>query len=158
MSVTRIAHIAKMTSVAEMERHLLALLPGLRADGLDARLLILVEPDKPLDAYCDQMIALGVPTQQFIIRHDLDPALVRRLARTLRAVDFDAVHTHLIHADLHGVTAAKLAGIRHIFSSAHNDDSFRRRWPIRLMQAMLWQQVEGGIAISEALRQFLIQV
>ncbi|HLY25567.1 MAG TPA: glycosyltransferase [Aggregatilineales bacterium] len=155
---TRIAHIAKMTSVAGMERHLLFLLPGLHGQGLDVHLFVLVEPNKPLAAYCSQMSFLGVPVEQIPIRRDLDPGLIGRLARKLRDGGFDAVHTHLIHADLHGVAAAKLAGVRHIYSSAHNDDSFRRRWPIRLMQAELWRQVQGGIAISEALRHFLIEV
>ncbi len=161
MSITKIAHIAKMTGISGMERHLLALLPGLHTKGLDARLLILVEPGKPskaIDAYCAQMADQGVPAEQIIIHSDLDPALIRRLTRKLHDGGFDAVHTHLIHADLHGIAAAKLAGIRHVFSSAHNDDSFRRRWPVRLVQAVLWRQVEGGIAISESLRRFLIDI
>ncbi len=156
--IKKIIHIAKMTSVAGMERHLLTLLPGLRACGLDASLIILVEPDKPLDAYAAQMRALDVPTEQIVMKWDFDPGIVRQLVRKFRESSCDAVHTHLIHADLHGVIAAKLARVKHIFFTSHNDDSFRHRWPIRLMQGWLWRQVEAGITISEALRKFVIEV
>src|SRR5262249_33936085 len=146
----------KIIRVAGMERYLLALLPGLRACGLDARLTILVEPGKPMDAYITEMHSLGVPAEQMIIARDLDFKLIGRLAEKLQ--EFDAVHTHLIHADVHGILAAKRAGLHRVFSTAHNDDPFRRYLPIRLVQGWLWRQVQGGIAISEALRQFLIKV
>jgi glycosyltransferase involved in cell wall biosynthesis len=147
-----------MTSVAGMERHLLTLLPGLRACGLDVSLIILVEADKSLDAYPAQMSDLGVPTEQLVMQRDLDLGIIWRLARKFRESGCDAIHTHLIHADLHGIIAAKLAGVKHIYFTGHNDDSFRHRLPIRLLQSFLWRQVEAGITISEALRQFVINV
>src|SRR5258708_12593895 len=154
----KIVHVAKMTSVDGMERHLLTLLPALKARGLNVHLWILVEADKPLDAYAEEMRGLGVPAEQIIIKRDFDPVLIWKLIRKIRRGAFDAVHTHLIHADLHAVLAARLARVRHIFFSAHNNDSFRRRLPVRLVQAWLWRKVESGIAISEALRQFVISV
>src|SRR5258708_25564304 len=154
----KIVHVAKMTSVDGMERHLLTLLPALKARGLNVHLWILVEADKPLDAYAEEMRGLGVPAEQIIIKRDFDPVLIWKLIRKIRRGAFDAVHTHLIHADLHGVVAARLARVRHIFFSAHNDDSFRQRLPVRLAQGWLWRQVDAGIAISEALRQLVSAV
>jgi glycosyltransferase involved in cell wall biosynthesis len=154
----KVVHVAKMTSVAGMERHLLTLLPGLRARGLDARLIVLVEPGKPMDGYVVQMEKSGVPAETMIIRRDFDPGLVGRLARKLREYACDAIHTHLIHADIHGVLAAKRAAIHNVFCTGHNDDRFRRRFPLRLAMAWFWRQVRAGIAISDALRQFMIKV
>jgi glycosyltransferase involved in cell wall biosynthesis len=156
-NLSKIVHIAKMTNVSGMERHLLTLLPGLRQRGLDVSLIVLVEPDKPMESYIAQMEQLGVPTESLVIRADLDPGLIRRLANLLRAGGFDAVHTHLIHADLHGMIAVRLAGIRRRYFTSHNDDRFRHRWPIRLLQGWLWRQVDAGIAISSALRDFVIK-
>ena len=65
-----------MTGVSGMEGHLLGLLPGLQRCGLDVRLIILVEPGKPLDAYAAQMRSMGVPTEQIVIRRDLDFGLI----------------------------------------------------------------------------------
>ncbi len=154
----KIVHVAKMTSVAGMEKHLLTLLPGLQARGLDVSLIVLVEPDKPMADYVADMQQSGVGAEAMVIRRDLDPMLIGRLARKFREGHYDAVHTHLIHADLHGVIAAKRAGVRRIFFTGHNDDKFRRQWPIRLLQRWLWRQVTAGIAISESLRQFMIAV
>jgi glycosyltransferase involved in cell wall biosynthesis len=154
----KILHIAKMTGVAGTENHLLTLLPGLRARGLDVHLIVLVEPDKPMDSYIAHMTGLGVPAEPLIINRDVEFPLIGRLAQKIRAGSYDAVHTHLIHADWHGVIAARRAGVRKIFWSGHNDDPFRHRLPIRLIQAYLWRRISAGIAISEAVRQFMIKV
>ncbi len=151
-----VLHIAKMTGVAGMENHLLTLLPGLKAKGLDVRLLILVEPDCPMDAYAARLSALGVPTTQTPIQRDLDLGLFRRLRRLFSENSYDAIHTHLIHADVHAIPAARRAQINKIFTTGHNDDPFRRRLPIRLLQRWLWAQVSQGIAISDAIRTFQI--
>ncbi|MFQ3535286.1 MAG: glycosyltransferase family 4 protein [Aggregatilineales bacterium] len=154
----RVVHLAKMTGVAGTENHLLALLPQLAQSGLDVRLIVLCEPDKPMYTYAAQMSALGVPTELVTISGDLDLRLIGQLAVRLRAVGADAVHTHLIHADWHGIPAAWRAGVRYIYTSGHNDDPFRHRLPIRLVQAYLWRRVTAGIAISEAVRRFMIAV
>jgi hypothetical protein len=108
MPANQIVHISKMTGTAGSEGHLLVLLDGLRAAGLDARLWILIEPDKPIQDYVDRAQALGVPVERLRIRRDLDPALWRQLVTRLRATQPDMVHTHLLHADLYGITAARL--------------------------------------------------
>lgn len=154
----KILHLAKMTGIAGTENHLLALLPGLRARGLDARLIVLAEPNRPMDSYIEQMQARGIPAEQMPIARDLDYPLIGRLAARFRAERPDAVHTHLIHADWHGVIAARRAGIRRIYWTGHNDDPFRRRLHIRLPQIYLWRRITAGIAISESVRQFMIHI
>ncbi|MCS6870512.1 MAG: glycosyltransferase family 4 protein [Anaerolineae bacterium] len=154
----RLVHLAKMTGVAGTENHLLALLPQLAKCGLDVRLIVLCEPEKPMYAYAAQMSAHGVPTELITIHSDLDLRLIGQLTARLRAIRADAVHTHLIHADWHGIPAARRAGVRYVYTSGHNDDPFRYRLPIRLVQAYLWRRVTAGIAISEAVRQFMIKV
>lgn len=158
MPINYILHIAKMTGVAGTEKHLLTLLPGLKQRRLNMRLLILVEPPFPMDAYARQMTALGVPTDQMTIHRDLDLGLFRRLRRYITALNPDAVHTHLIHADMHGVIAARRAGVRAIFSTSHNDDPFRKNWSVRRMQRFLWPRITRAIAISEAIRRHAIEV
>ncbi len=154
----RIIHLSKMTGAAGSEGHLLALLPGLRQQGIDAQLWILVEPDNPVQEYVDRAAALGLPVERLVIHRDFDPGLIRALVRRLRAVRPDVVHTHLLHADLHGTLAARLARVPHVVSSRHNDDKFRRVLPVRLLNRWLWHQTSAGIAISEAIRQFSIDV
>jgi glycosyltransferase involved in cell wall biosynthesis len=158
MPANRIIHLSKMTGTAGSEGHLLILLEGLRAAGLDARLWILIEPDKPIQDFVDRAQAFGIPVERLIIRRDLDPVLWWRLVSRLRADRPDIVHTHLLHADLYGITAARRAHVPHVVSSRHNDDRFRRRLSVRLLHRWLWRQTDAGIAISGAIRQFSISV
>lgn len=158
MPPDRVIHLSKMTAAAGSEGHLLTLLPGLRARGVDARLWILVEPDKPVDDIVRRAESLGVPVERVIIRRDFDPGLWRGLARRFRAARPEIVHTHLLHADLYGIPAARRAGVPCIVTSRHNDDRFRRWLPMRWLNRWLWQQVSGGIAISDAIRDFSIEV
>jgi len=153
-----VIHLSKMTGTAGSEGHLLMLLRGQRERGLDARLWILVEPDKPLQDYVDRATALGIPTERFVIHRHLEPGLWRRLAAQFRQVKPDIVHTHLFHADVYGILAARLAGVSYTVSSRHNDDKFRRKLPMRLLHRALWRWTDAGIAISEAIRQFSIEV
>ena len=153
-----VTHIIKATRISGAERHILMLLPGLRQQGVDARLLLLVEPDKPMD----DMVALaeqsGVPVERMQIHRDLSPLLINRLRKYLKSQQPDVVHTHLIHADTHGIIAAKLAGIPTIITGRHNDDSFRTQGNIRFLNRILWRLTTGGIAISRAIERFMIEV
>jgi glycosyltransferase involved in cell wall biosynthesis len=154
----RVIHLTKITRQAGSEGHLLELLQGMRACNVDAHLWLLVEPGNPVQSYVDRAEALGIPVRRFVINRHLDPGLWLRLAKALRQAKPNLVHTHLIHADLYGILAAHLAGVPFTVSSRHNDDKFRRKLPIRLALRALWWQTNAGIAISEAIRQFSIEV
>jgi glycosyltransferase involved in cell wall biosynthesis len=158
MSAQRVVHLSKMTGAAGSEGHLLVLLGGLRARGLDARLWILVEPDNPVQEVVDRAAALDIPVERLVIRRHLDPGLWWRLVARFRDVNPNIVHTHLLHADLHAIPAARRARVPYVISSRHNDDTFRRWLPMRWLHRWLWSQTDAGIAISDAIRQFTIRV
>ena len=153
-----VLHLTKITQIAGSENHLLTLLTLLRRCSVDARALLLVEPDRPMDDYLAQAAARGIPTERVVIHRDLDPALYPRLWRSIRAARPDVVHTHLLHADLYGIPAARLAGVPAVITTRHNDDAFRRRFPIRQVNAALWRLVNAGIAISDAIAHFVREV
>lgn len=158
MAIRRVIHLSKMTGAAGSEGHLLTLLPGLRARDVDAHLWILVEPGNPVQEIIDRARGLGIPTERVNIRRHFDPGLWRRLPQRFRAAQPDIVHTHLIHADLYGIPAARRARVPYVVSTRHNDDKFRYRLALRLLNRWLWSQADQGIAISDAIRQFSIRV
>lgn len=145
----RVLHLIKATRVAGAESHLLILLGGLVARGLDARLLILVEPDNPMVDYRALLAARGIPAETMIIRRHADPTLPPRLWRRFRALQPDVVHTHLIHADLYGIPAARLAGVPVVITGRHAANAFRRRLPLRLANMLGWRLITAGVAISD---------
>nr|MCU0514450.1 glycosyltransferase [Anaerolineae bacterium] len=124
------------------------------ARAVDARLLLLLEPANPMQEMLAEAARRQIPAEVLLIRSDLDPTVSLRLRGRLRAWQPDIVHTHLIHADLFGLAAAKLAGVKVILSGRHNDDSFRYHPAVRALNRLLWRGFSGGIAISDALRQF----
>ncbi len=154
----KVAHIIKATRVSGAERHLLILLPALKASGIEVCLILLEAPGRPVDEMADALTAVGIPVWRVPIRRHLDPGVVGRIRRVLREFRPDIVHTHLIHADLYGTAAAKLSGVRTVISSRHNDDNFRRLPPVRLLNRALWRVTNGGIAISEAIARFCAEV
>src|SRR5262249_27418670 len=79
------------------------------------------------------------------------PALAFRLARKLRSLRPDLVHTHLVHADVYGALAP---GMR-VVSTKHNPDPFRAG-PFRFVERALARRAARVIAISEAVRRFCV--
>lgn len=154
----RILHVIKATGIAGAEKHLLTLIPGLRARGVDARLIALVEPDNAVEALAHAVQDADVPFERVVICANADLSLVPRLMRVFRAYHPDIVHTHLLHADLYGIPAARLAGVRHVVTSRHNDDQFRRTAHWRMIHRLQWRMVDAGIAISDAIKAFCVEI
>ncbi len=150
----KVVHIIKATRIAGAERHLMTLLPALQRRGVEVSLILIHEPNKPVADFVPQGVTVvRVP----IVRH-IDFTVIGRLRTAIRQLKPDIVHTHLLHADMYGVIAAKLARVRRVVMSRHNDDQFRVLLPMRLINRLLWWLSSGGIAISESIRQFCIRV
>ena len=154
----RVLHVAKVTGIAGAENHLLALLPALRALGVDAEVVLLQEPRRPVAPLVRAFLAAGVPTFELAINMDLDPWLVGRLARLVRSRGAHAVHTHGVHADLYGRLCLQgLDGVL-LLQTRHNDDRFRRLWIMRLLNQWLARRCVRIVAISDAVREFVCAV
>lgn len=144
-----------MTGIGGSENHLRILLPALVRAGVDARLTILVEPDRTdfLPAYRESLRSAGVIVESLLIRRHLDPALVLDLRRHVESVRPDLVHTHLIHADVHATPAARWAGVA-VVSSRHANDAFRRNRVIGLAMRGISRLQRRIIAISRAVARY----
>ena len=145
----RVAHVHRMRGIGGSERHLLTLLPALAERGVEPVFVGLDDPAwNPSDFYA----ALTVPAVRLSAPRDVDPLL---LARLLRELDADIVHTHLVHADLYAGLAAKLRG-RLLVSTKHNDDPFRAG-AFRFVERGLARLADRLIAITESLRTFTVE-
>jgi glycosyltransferase involved in cell wall biosynthesis len=154
----RICHVTKATGVAGSEKHLLVLLRGLDKAKYQVKLVLLVERDKPLDDYVRRLEEGGVQVKRVLIRGDIDPFLVWRLYRLLREGNHDLVHTHLVHADLYGTSAAKLAGVSIIVSTKHNDNAFRRHPFYAFLDRLASRFADKIIVISDHLKRFFVEI
>ena len=73
------------------------------------------------------------------------------LARSIRRLRPELLHTHLVHADLVGALAAGRATA--VVSTKHNDDPFRAG-PFRHVERLLARRAARVICITEALARF----
>jgi glycosyltransferase involved in cell wall biosynthesis len=154
----QVLHIIKGLGLAGAENHLLTLLAGLRQRGLDARLLLWASPGRDGGEILAAAQAASIPAERMLMARHLDPLFFGRVWQYLRQHQPDMVHTHLVHAETYAIPAARLAGVPYVINSSHNDDPFRRRALFRPRNRALWRMTDHGIAISEHIRQFLIQV
>jgi glycosyltransferase involved in cell wall biosynthesis len=144
----RVAHVHRIRGIGGSERHLLTLLPALAEHGVEPVLIGLDDPAwDPADFYG----ALRVPAIRIPSPRDVDPLLLARLVRSLRA---DVVHTHLVHADVYGGVAAKLRGER-LVSTKHNDDPFRLG-PFRHVERGITRFSDRVVTITDALHRFTV--
>ncbi len=145
-----------MTGVSGAENHLYSLLSGLNKESFDLTLLILVEKKTPesLGWYIQALESVGVKVVTMVIHASFDPLLLNRMASFIKRNGFHIVHTHLIHADLHGTAAAMLAGVRNIISSKHNTNPFRKKPFYAFLDRRAAKYQKRIIAISEAVKLF----
>jgi glycosyltransferase involved in cell wall biosynthesis len=154
----RVVHICKVKGIAGAERHLLHLLPALARDHVDARMIVLEDPATPAIGFCDELRRRGIPVAVVRTSLSMDPTLVSRITSQLRCLEPDLVHTHLFHADLYGLAAARRAGIQATVSSRHDNNPFRRGAIVRWLNRRAMRNARRIVTISHALARFARRV
>ena len=144
----KVVHVHRIRGIGGSERHLLTLLPALADRGLEP---VLIGLDDPAWDATDFYDALRVPAVRIRAPRDLDPLLLARLVRSLRA---DIVHTHLVHADVYGGVAARVRGLP-LVSTKHNDDPFRTG-AFRFVERGLARLAERIVTITDSLHRFTV--
>jgi glycosyltransferase involved in cell wall biosynthesis len=142
----RVLHVQKVKGVGGSERHLLSLLPSLRRAGIDAGIVVIAS--EQAQRFIEPMRLGGVPVQVVSARGSpFSPALLRDLTKLVDHYHPAIVHTHLIHADLHGLAVARRRRVRAV-SSIHSAHTFYRREPYRSAMRIAQGFATRTIAIS----------
>jgi glycosyltransferase involved in cell wall biosynthesis len=147
----RVLHVHKITGVGGSERHLLTLLPALRERGIDARFLGLDVPGTDADRFYRE---LDAPAEHIRCGPDLSPRMAVDVVQAVRAARPDLLHTHLVHADVYGAFASAVTRTPFV-STRHNDDRYLLG-PFRYVDRTLARGAQRLVAISDAVRRFLI--
>ncbi|HEX9015484.1 MAG TPA: glycosyltransferase [Chloroflexota bacterium] len=113
----RVLHVITSLDVGGAQKHLLALVGGLRQRGHVADVAFLKNP-----SLIEQFAGTGAAVYDLSARGTVSPMLPIRLARILRNGRYDIVHTHLLKADVYGAVAGVMAGTRVRIASKHNDE------------------------------------
>lgn len=149
--MTQVLHVQKVAGISGSEAHLLSLLPLLRDRGWDATMLVLHEDEPGAKAFVEAMRARGVPTEAWRMHLDVDPLVFARLSTKRPTI----VHTHLVHADVHGLPAAALARVPIRVSTKHGFNEFRVSPAVALADRAAARFAHRQIAISRGLANYL---
>jgi glycosyltransferase involved in cell wall biosynthesis len=148
----KVLHIQRIGGIGGSERHVLELLPALRAREIDASFLGLDDTGAAPDPFYVALAERGVPFERIPCPRDIDPLLPRSVRRSVRALRPHLVHTHLVHADVYGALAARRSGAV-LVSTKHNDDPFRSG-KARYLERLLTRRAALVLCITEALARF----
>ncbi len=150
----KVLHMTKVRGIGGAEQHLLALLPALRARGIDAQFLSL-DAGGDAERFHRALGERGVPFSRVPCGADMSPALARRVLRATRGYAPDLLHTHMVHADVYGSIAAHLLRVPFV-STRHNDDRYLLG-PFRFVDRFFMRGVSRIVAISDAVREFHVE-
>jgi sugar transferase (PEP-CTERM/EpsH1 system associated) len=143
--VWSIVHILSSFGVGGGERVALDLAIGQKARGHRVSVISFAPP--PDGAMADEFRAAGIAMERVIKRDGVDVGLVPRLARVLRRMRADIVHTHNPNPLIYAAPAARLVGAvlvhtKHGVNAGSRGQLFLRRQSARLVHAF--------VAVSDA--------
>ena len=121
----KVVHVHRVRGVGGSERHLLTLLPALRARGVDARFLGLDDGDP--DPFYAQLDALGVPYDRLRGAARPRPAASRRGWPGSCGGSGPTSCTRISSTPTSTARLASIAAGSTLVSTKHNDDPFRAR-------------------------------
>ena len=150
-----VLHVAKASGISGSENHLLLLLPQLRERGWDVRFALLHEGEAGARELGGRLSAAGVPVDAIRLPFAADPRAFARLLQLIRSRRPAIVHTHLVHADFHGLTAARLAGVPVRVSTKHGFNPFRSSQVFARADRAVGALADEHVAISRGLARYL---
>ncbi|MCC9599515.1 glycosyltransferase [Stieleria sp. JC731] len=144
MMTKRIAHISLGTDVGGMEKLLVEFAKHIDRTRFELSFISLQKTGR----LAEQIETYHWPVHSMNKSDGLKPLLVTKLARKLRRIRPDVVHTHNTAAYVYGVAAAKIAGISRIIHTRHG-----QRYDHSSRQTMLFRQlsrwVEHIVSVSQ---------
>lgn len=150
-----VLHVAKASGISGSENHLLALLPRLRDRGWDVRFLLLHEDEPGAWEMARRLDDAGLPVEGVRLPRAGDPLAFTRILRVVRRHAPTILHTHLVHADFHGLAAGRIVGVPVLVSTKHGFNPFRDSRAFATADRAVARLADVNVAISAGLARYL---
>jgi len=120
--------------------------------------LIYTTPGYPVDDYVRMLTNAGSEVTEMVLAGNISLRVFLKTRTFLKHHRYDIVHTHLVHGDWYGISAARHAGYKYIISTKYNDDPFRKGFLFRSIEKHLTRKCSKVLTISEWLKTFAVQM
>ncbi|HZK67405.1 MAG TPA: glycosyltransferase family 4 protein, partial [Chloroflexota bacterium] len=151
-SSLRILHLITSLDMGGAQKHLLAVVKGLRDRGHQADVAFFKNP-----TLADDFAATGAEVIDLHAPGTLDPTLLPRLARLLASGRYDILHTHLLKADSYGALAGALARTPVVLASKHNDEAALRNPLVGLVHGSLSRLDQRVVVLSDYVGRYVAE-
>lgn len=148
----RIVHVITTLGVGGAEKHLLWLTEGQVARGHEVSVVYLKGDGELRAAFEARGVAVERVPMEGLARA---PLALAALVRRLRALAADVVHTHLLKADMVGAVAARLARVRTVVASKHNDERPLLNLPVGLLHGLVSRLDDRIVVLSDHVGDFV---
>jgi glycosyltransferase involved in cell wall biosynthesis len=152
---TGVLHVVKVAGISGAENHLLLLLPALREHGWAVAAVMLHEGEPGAEDFAMRLEADGVPVERVRLSRALDPRAFSRILRRARRERPAILHTHLVHADFHGLPAGRIARVPALVSTKHGFNEFRDGRAFAAADRAVASLADVHVAISAGLARYL---
>ncbi|HEX6723920.1 MAG TPA: glycosyltransferase [Gaiella sp.] len=152
-----VLHVVKVAGISGAENHLLLLLPALRERGFDVAVVMLHEDEPGAEEFAARLEADGVPVERVRLSRAFDPRVLSRILQRVRRDRPHVLHTHLVHADFHGLPAGRLARVPALVSTKHGFNAFRDGKAFATADRTIAALADVHIAISAGLARYLAE-
>jgi sugar transferase (PEP-CTERM/EpsH1 system associated) len=139
----RVVHLVTSLAIGGLEKVVLDLVRYRTRDRFGARVICLDASGVLQQGFAE----LGVPVESIGTAGSV-PARIVRLARRLRQLRPDVLHTHNPQAHLHGTLAARLAGVPVVIHTRHGRQ-FLGRQPLAAFSRLASRWASEFVAVSE---------
>jgi glycosyltransferase involved in cell wall biosynthesis len=152
-----VLHVVKAAGISGAENHLLLLLPALRERGWEVSAVMLHEGEPAAEDFAARLEADGVPVERMRLSRATDPRAFSRILRRARRERPAILHTHLVHADFHGLPAGRLARVPVLVSTKHGFNAFRDGKAFAAADRAIASLADVHVAISAGLVHYLAE-
>lgn len=148
----RVLMVVTTLDVGGAEKHLLLLTQGLFERGVHVDLAYLKGNGTLVGAF--ERFGARVTKIAFEGKSQLFSA-IRGLAATIRAGEYDVVHTHLLKADVLGAAACALARHPCLVASKHNEEQVLKKPIVGFVHGLVSRRARRVIALSDYVLEFV---
>lgn len=160
----KILFVQKMNGISGSELYLLQIMPELKSRGFDVEMLIFYpstgDRNKP---FIDYLAGSGIRTHEIYNHKSVSPLLIRKVAKLVKANQYDVVQANLVHADfllamvkMIYLPRLKLLSVKHGYHPAYQakygyDFRFLRRDTFYWIERISCRFIDFNVTISKGL-------